>query len=149
MATRSSVLAWRIPGTGSLVGCRLWGRTESDTTEVTQQSWLLNRSDPSPPHNNFPSQFNSNPQNKLPSTFSSRVSGRRGVTTLCYETWLRLSFSLGSSPFFFFFHANLDLPPKIESSLQWKLTVLTTAPPGKSLHLPSSQAGLARSRWEL
>ena len=23
----SSVLAWRIPGTGSLVGCHLWGRT--------------------------------------------------------------------------------------------------------------------------
>ena len=35
MATHSSVLAWRIPGTGSLVGCLLWGRTESDTTEVT------------------------------------------------------------------------------------------------------------------
>ena len=37
MATHSSVLAWRIPGTGGLVGCRLWGRTESDTTEATQQ----------------------------------------------------------------------------------------------------------------
>ena len=37
MATHSSVLAWRIPGTGSLVGCRLWGRTESDTTAATQQ----------------------------------------------------------------------------------------------------------------
>ena len=37
MATHSSVLAWRIPGTGSLVGCRLWGRTESDTTEATLQ----------------------------------------------------------------------------------------------------------------
>ena len=37
MAAHSSVLAWRIPGTGSLVGCRLWGRTESDTTEATQQ----------------------------------------------------------------------------------------------------------------
>ena len=37
MATHSSVLAWRIPGMGSLVGCRLWGRTESDTTKVTQQ----------------------------------------------------------------------------------------------------------------
>ena len=35
MATHSSVLAWRIPGMGGLVGCRLWGRTESDTTEVT------------------------------------------------------------------------------------------------------------------
>ena len=35
MATHSSVLAWRIPGTGSLVGCHLWGRTESDTTEAT------------------------------------------------------------------------------------------------------------------
>ena len=37
MATHSSVLAWRIPGMGSLVGCRLWGHTESDTTEATQQ----------------------------------------------------------------------------------------------------------------
>ena len=37
MTTHSSVLVWRIPGTGSLVGCRLWGRSESDTTEVTQQ----------------------------------------------------------------------------------------------------------------
>ena len=35
MATHSSILAWRLPGTGSLVGCRLWGRTESDTTEAT------------------------------------------------------------------------------------------------------------------
>ena len=35
IATHSSVLAWRIPGTGSLVGCRLWGHTESDTTEAT------------------------------------------------------------------------------------------------------------------
>ena len=37
VATHSSVLAWRIPGTGSLVGCRLWGHTESDTTEATEQ----------------------------------------------------------------------------------------------------------------
>ena len=37
MATHSSVLAWRIPGMGSQVGCRLWGHTESDTTEVTLQ----------------------------------------------------------------------------------------------------------------
>ena len=27
-------------GRGSLVGCRLWGRAESDTTEVTQQHYL-------------------------------------------------------------------------------------------------------------
>ena len=35
MATHSRVLAWRIPGTGSLVGCHVWGHTESDTTEAT------------------------------------------------------------------------------------------------------------------
>ena len=35
MATHSRVLAWRIPGTGSLVGCRLWGHTESDMTAPT------------------------------------------------------------------------------------------------------------------
>ena len=37
MATHSSVLAWRIPGRGSLVGCLLWGHTELDTTEATWQ----------------------------------------------------------------------------------------------------------------
>ena len=37
VATHSSALAWRIPGTGSLVGCRPWGRTESDTAAATQQ----------------------------------------------------------------------------------------------------------------
>ena len=35
MATHSSVLAWRIPGTGGPVGCHLWSRAESDTTEAT------------------------------------------------------------------------------------------------------------------
>ena len=35
MATHCSVLAWRSQGRGSLVGCRLWGHTESDTTDVT------------------------------------------------------------------------------------------------------------------
>ena len=35
MATHSSVLAWRIPGTGSLVGCHLWGLTGLDMTEAT------------------------------------------------------------------------------------------------------------------
>ena len=35
MATHSSVLAWRILGTGEPGGCRLWGHTELDTTKVT------------------------------------------------------------------------------------------------------------------
>ena len=35
MATHSSVLAGESQGRGSLVGCHLWGRTESDTTEST------------------------------------------------------------------------------------------------------------------
>ena len=34
MATHASVLAWRIPGTGSLEACRLGGHTESDTTKA-------------------------------------------------------------------------------------------------------------------
>ena len=37
MAAHSSVLAWTIPGMGSLVGFRLWGCTESDMTKATQQ----------------------------------------------------------------------------------------------------------------
>ena len=35
MAAHSSVLAWRIPGKVELDGRRLWGHTESDTTEAT------------------------------------------------------------------------------------------------------------------
>ena len=35
MATHSSVLAWRIPGTGEPGGLPSLGRTESDTTEAT------------------------------------------------------------------------------------------------------------------
>ena len=35
MATHSVFLPGESQGRGSLVGCRLWGRTESDTTEVT------------------------------------------------------------------------------------------------------------------
>ena len=36
MATHSSVLAWRIPGTGKPSELpNLWGRTESDLTEAT------------------------------------------------------------------------------------------------------------------
>ena len=35
MATLSSVLAWKIPGMGSLVGCSPWGREESGMTEAT------------------------------------------------------------------------------------------------------------------
>ena len=35
MAPHSSTLAWKIHGQRSLVGCRLWGCTESDQTEVT------------------------------------------------------------------------------------------------------------------
>ena len=34
MATHPSVLAGRIQGRGSLVGFRLWGRTELDKTEA-------------------------------------------------------------------------------------------------------------------
>ena len=35
MATHSSVLAWRISGMGEPVGCRLWGHTELDMTDMT------------------------------------------------------------------------------------------------------------------
>ena len=35
MATHSSVLAWRIPGTGEPGGLPSMGHTDSDTTKVT------------------------------------------------------------------------------------------------------------------
>ena len=41
MATHSSVLAWRILGTGQPGGLPSMGRTESDTTEATQQQQQL------------------------------------------------------------------------------------------------------------
>ena len=46
MATHSSVLSGESQGRGSLVGCHLWGRTESDTTEAIQQQghfciWII------------------------------------------------------------------------------------------------------------
>ena len=37
MATHSTVLAWRIPGTAEPGGCRLWGCTELEMTEATEQ----------------------------------------------------------------------------------------------------------------
>ena len=50
MATHSSVLAWRIPGTGVLVGCRLWvtqGRTRlkrlSSSSRACSNSHPLSR----------------------------------------------------------------------------------------------------------
>ena len=46
MATHSSVLAWRIPGMGSLLGCYLRGRTELDTTEVDLATILYDMDGP-------------------------------------------------------------------------------------------------------
>ena len=45
MATRSSFLPGESQGRWSLMGCRLWGRTESDTTEATkkQQQMHINQ----------------------------------------------------------------------------------------------------------
>jgi len=37
MAPSPVLLPGESQGRGILVGCHLWGRTESDTTEVTQQ----------------------------------------------------------------------------------------------------------------
>ena len=42
MATHSSVLAWRIPGTGEPRGLPSMGCTDSDTTEATQQQQEYN-----------------------------------------------------------------------------------------------------------
>ena len=41
MATHSSVLTWRIPGTGEPGQTAVYGVAESDTTEVTQHSNYL------------------------------------------------------------------------------------------------------------
>ena len=41
MATHSLFLPGESQGRASLVGCRLWGHTELDTTEATQQQQLI------------------------------------------------------------------------------------------------------------
>ena len=43
MAAHSSVLAWRVPGTGEPAGLPSLGRTGSDTTEATQQQQQQSR----------------------------------------------------------------------------------------------------------
>ena len=48
MATHSSVLAWRIPGTGEPDGLPSWSRTELDTTEATEQQQQTKPQCPSP-----------------------------------------------------------------------------------------------------
>ena len=47
MATHSSVLAWRIPGTGSLVGCRLW--VAQSRTQLKRLSSSSSNLDSRPP----------------------------------------------------------------------------------------------------
>ena len=47
MATHSSVLAWRIPGTGVPGGLQSMGSLESDTTEATLPSDALSQHLPS------------------------------------------------------------------------------------------------------
>ena len=44
LATHSSILARRIAGTEEPVGCRLWGRTESDMTDATWQQQCMYQS---------------------------------------------------------------------------------------------------------
>ena len=44
MATHSSILAWRIPWTESLVGCSPWGRQGLDTAQQLTLSLHLNES---------------------------------------------------------------------------------------------------------
>ena len=46
MATHSSVLAWRIPGTGEPAGCRLWGRTVGlDWSDLAAAAAVIGTSD--------------------------------------------------------------------------------------------------------
>ena len=54
-------------GRGSLVGCRLWGRTESDTTEATQQQQQSNNLCPCEFTSFYISQYH----------FSSHLGGRK------------------------------------------------------------------------
>ena len=73
MATHYKFLPGESQGWGSLVGCRLWGRTESDTTEVTQQQ-----------HIRFVLFFSVNKSLFIPCAFSGRKEGRREMRVNIY-----------------------------------------------------------------
>ena len=67
MATHSSVLAWRIPGMGSLVGCHLW---------VTQSRTRLKRLSSSSSSSDFTFTFNFHALEKEMATHSSVLAWR-------------------------------------------------------------------------
>ena len=82
MATHSSILAWRIPGTEELDGVRLWGRTECNTTEATQQQQqqqhiLYNQA----------LSFHSVEENEVQIYQTFRKSQILNLTTLCCCLW--------------------------------------------------------------
>ena len=74
MAPHSSVLAWRIPGMGSLVGYSPWGLEESDTTERLHFHFHF------PPPGDFP-----NPGIKHVSLMSPALAGRLFTISATWE----------------------------------------------------------------
>ena len=91
-------------GRGSLVGCRLWGRTESDTTEATQQQ---QQQQPSPSTSLYLSPLHSyfifcpalvfSPINQ---TRSTPFPGTNSVLFLLYCQYFLLTLLISSSLFF-------------------------------------------------
>ena len=93
---------------GSLVGCRLWGRTESDTTEATQQQQHVN------PQELFPAepscvqfQFTSHSELLASLVFFKHLSSipsiqyNKSVSSICYYKILIVTFM-----YVFFSHTN-------------------------------------------
>ena len=83
-------------GRGSLVGCRLWGRTESDTTEATQQQQQHKSSGPAKPLSSFHTCASAGSQAKNPfslhtgSMNSYSSYGNTASTSLFFKLCLRI-----------------------------------------------------------
>ena len=125
MAAHSSTLAWKIPWTGSLVGCSPWGREESDKTEQLHFHFSLS----------CIGEGNGNPLQR--SCLENPRVGRAwwaavyGVTKS--QTWL------SNFTFTFHFHALEKEMPTHSSVLAWRIP--GTAEPGGLPSMGSHRVG--------
>ena len=113
-------------GQGSLVGCRLWGRTESDTTQATYQQQQQQQR----PHKE---EVRGEAKHKrvlfctlINWTTTSHISAGKGKQFILWRNWIRLSLHSGQT------EAVEDRHFSESSRIRWKSTCWTVR------HKPSS-----------
>ena len=86
-ATHPAITAWRIPGAGSLVGCRLWGPTKSVTERLrggSSSCSVLSRASPAefPQWTSWAPVLGACPGSGGPLGCAQRAQGARGGASL-------------------------------------------------------------------